>query len=234
MSDTPVFPAVTATRLTGRTVRLDPLVVDRDGAALWQELGRHDDLWTHIPSGPFAAEGEFRTWLSDRVVKPEMVILTATALAATALTDGGAGDRVGGLYFLININRPMGVVEMGLVLGPALQRSVAATEAFRLLAGQVLEPAAAGGLGYRRLEWRSRVENVPSLQAARRFGFVQDGILREDAIRKGAVWSTAVFSLLSAEWPACAARLDAWLDGANFTPDGRQRTRLGAADPACE
>jgi hypothetical protein len=45
---------------------------------------------------------------------------------------------------------------------------------------------------------------------------------------KGESRDTAWFSITDPEWPAVQARLQAWLDPANFDDEGRQRRRLEA------
>jgi hypothetical protein len=69
---------------------------------------------------------------------------------------------------------------------------------------------------------------VPSRRAALRFGFTFEGIFRKHMVVKGESRDTAWFSITDPEWPAVQARLQAWLDPANFDDEGRQRRRLEA------
>lgn len=203
-------PPVEVQVLPGRTVTLERLDVQRHGAGLWEAVGARAELWTHIPSGPFADRAEFTEWLRVRAERPGLALFTV-------LDRTGPDPVPAGLYFLLNIDPDQGRAEIGLVYGPALSRRVGGTEAFHLLAGHVL-----GTLGYRRLEWQCTVDNTASLRAARRFGFTQEGVLRQAAWRKGVNWDSAVLSILDREWPALDARFRAWLDPANFDAGGRQ------------
>jgi RimJ/RimL family protein N-acetyltransferase len=115
----------------------------------------------------------------------------------------------------------MGTVEMGLVYGPALARRTAGTEAFFLLARHVLDT-----LSYRRLEWRCGPGHVASRRAAKRFGFTEEGTLRQTMWTKGRNWDTVVYSILDREWPAIEARLAAWLSPDNFDANGKQIIQL--------
>ena len=95
----------------------------------------------------------------------------------------------------------MGRIEMGLVLGRKLSRTIAATEAFALLGRYIF-----GTLGYRRFEWRCSPENEASMRAAERFGFTPKAILRQNTSIKGRDWDTAVYAIVDSEWPAKTPR----------------------------
>jgi RimJ/RimL family protein N-acetyltransferase len=81
-------------------------------------------------------------------------------------------------------------------------------------------------MGYRRYEWKCNALNGPSRAAALRLGFTFEGIFRQHMLIKGLNRDTAWFSMLDSEWPSRRAEFERWLDPANFTPDGLQRTRL--------
>ena len=81
-------------------------------------------------------------------------------------------------------------------------------------------------LGYRRYEWKCDSQNAPSRRAALRYGYTFEGIFRQHMIVKEKNRDTAWFSMLDTEWPARKAAFEAWLDPANFTPDGKQKATL--------
>ena len=60
-------------------------------------------------------------------------------------------------------------------------------------------------LGYRRYEWKCDDDNAPSKRAAERYGFVYEGLFRQDLIVKGRNRDTAWFSITDAEWPRVKA-----------------------------
>jgi RimJ/RimL family protein N-acetyltransferase len=210
MADAPLLPRPLpeAAAIAGRTVVLERVDPARHGRALWEAIGTHEDLWRGVPPGPFAAEAEFAKWLGDRATRPDQVLY--------ALVDKESGVAEG-LYLLINIDNAVGRIELGLMLGPELSRSTAATEAFHLISRHIFED-----LAYRRLEWRCNPENQASMRAAERFGFTLEGVLRQNTWLKGRNWDTAVFSMLDREWPAVAARFQSWLAPGNFDGEGRQ------------
>ncbi|HEV7369910.1 GNAT family protein [Arenibaculum sp.] len=199
------FPDADAIR--GDRVDLERLDPARHGPELWRAIG-DPGLWAGVPPGPFPDEAAFVDWLRLRIGQ------SGTVLHAIMDKSGGTA-RAAGLFLLLQVNAAMGVAELGLVYGPALSRRAGGTEAF-LLQGRYLFET----LGYRRLEWRCTPENKASMRAAARYGFTLEGVLRQTMWVKGGNWDTAVHAILDREWPAVAARLEAWLAPGNFAPDG--------------
>jgi RimJ/RimL family protein N-acetyltransferase len=202
--------------LAGRSVDIVPLDPVGHLPGLWNAIGADAALWTHIPSGPFANEAAFGDWLASRAQRSDVVL-------NTLLDKTDRAPVPAGLYFLLHLDPEMGLAEFGLSYGATLSRRFGGTEAFLLQARYLFEE-----LGYRRLEWRCRPENIASNRAALRFGFTLEGVMRQSAWRKGANWDTALYALLDHEWPAVAARLEGWLAPANFDAEGRQIRPLGA------
>jgi RimJ/RimL family protein N-acetyltransferase len=137
-----------------------------------------------------------------------------------AVVDGASGKATGIASYL-RIDTTHGVIEVGhLAFSPLLQRTRAATEAMYLMMKQPFE------LGYRRYEWKCDALNAQSRRAAERLGFTFEGIFRQAVVYKGRSRDTAWYSVLDSEWPAREATFVAWLEPANFDPDGRQRRPL--------
>lgn len=216
MTDNPALPCppIDAGILTGRTVDLERLDVVRHGTALWRAIGHDAALWTWIPSGPFADETEFRSWLIDRGDR-------ATQALYAVIDKAAAEPAPAGLYMALSINEDQGTTEVGLNLGPALSRKVGGTEAFFLLVDDIMSK------GYRRVEWRCTPENEASSRAAARLGFTLEGVLRQTHWLKGGNWDTEVHAILDRDWPPIRARLAGWLAGENFDSEGRQIRPLG-------
>jgi RimJ/RimL family protein N-acetyltransferase len=205
-----------AQAILGRTVDLERLDLERHGPELWQAIGADRSLWSDIPSGPFDDEASFAHWLSERSERPSYAIYPI-------IDKRGERPGAAGSFFLLEMDPAMGVVELGLVYGPALSRRIGGTEAFFLQGRYIFEI-----LGYRRLEWRCNEAHEASKRAAARFGFTLEGVLRQNMWVKGANCDTAVYSILDREWPAVSARLSAWLSPENFSSDGSQIKALSA------
>jgi RimJ/RimL family protein N-acetyltransferase len=197
----------------GRTCSVVPLAVDHvDSLYPTCAAPGTEHLWTYLLDGPCSDPEAFRDWVSRTVEDP------ATVAVAVLLPDGTPA----GLASYLRIDPAQGSVEVGgILLGTALQRTTAATEAMHLMAAHVFED-----LGYRRYEWKCDALNAPSRGAALRLGFRYEGTFRNALVYKGRNRDTAWFSITDVEWPGVAAAHRAWLDPANFDADGRQRSPL--------
>jgi RimJ/RimL family protein N-acetyltransferase len=198
--------------LIGHYGRVEKLAAAH-AADLWSGLAGHDGVWTYMPSyGPFAAAPAFTAWVAERAGLADPYSYAVVDPAGRAV----------GIVALMEIRPVQRVMEVGhIVYAPCLQRTRLGTEAQFLLARYAFET-----LGCRRYEWKCNSLNAPSCAAALRYGFVQEGVLRQHMIAKGRNRDTTMFSMLDREWPARKAAFERWLDRGNFDADGRQRHSL--------
>ena len=195
--------------LEGRLVRLEPVDVDRHGADLQAAQSGAPEIWTYLPDGPFARDGDFRDWLVARAAAPDPMFY--------AIVDRALG-RANGMASFLRITPEHGVIEVGYIwYSPLLQRTPAATETMYLMARHVFDD-----LGYRRYEWKCNELNAPSRSAALRLGFTYEGVFRQHMVVKDQNRNTAWYSMLDSEWPAAKAAFESWLEPANFDGQGRQ------------
>ncbi len=209
------------TRLEGRSVVLERLDAEKHADAIFRQVTAGDAarLYLYLFPPPPTDAGAFRTSIA--------AMAAAEDPFALALIDKATGEAVGHATFM-RIEAAHRVIEVGNILyTPALQRSVAATEAMYLMARHAFED-----LGYRRYEWKCNALNAPSRQAAARYGFTYEGTFRSHMIVKGRSRDTAWFSITEEEWPACKRSFERWLDPANFDADGRQKVALSALNAA--
>jgi RimJ/RimL family protein N-acetyltransferase len=100
-----------------------------------------------------------------------------------AIIDKARGDAFAGVIGLINTT-PMNLsVEMAwVVVFPEFRRSYVTSNAVGLVLNYCLElpsaPAGRRGLGFRRVQWTSHTGNQPSVAAAKRMGFKEEGVSR--------------------------------------------------------
>ncbi len=201
--------------IEGRCCRIEPLEPERHAAALWRAYGadREGRNWTYLPYGPFANEGGFRAWARESSLKDDPLY--------HAIVERESGDALGVAAYM-RIDPPNGVIEVGGInYAPALQRTVAATEAMFLMMRRVFDE-----LGYRRYEWKCDVLNGPSRQAAVRLGFSFEGIFRQAVVTKGRNRDTAWYAVIDQDWPRLKAAFECWLAPGNFDAGGRQRAPL--------
>ena len=218
----PVGPAVDPTprplparvKLKGREVELEPLHV-RHAPELWQAAQGADNSWTYLGYGPFADQGAMSRHIASFAATHDPM-----AWAIRPVATGVAS----GWLTLMEIEPANAAIELGHIwFSPRMQRTRAGTEAMLMLLR-----LAADDLGYRRLVWKCDSRNAPSRRAAERLGFTYEGLLRAHRVVKGHLRDTAFYSILADEWPARRDAMTAWLDPANFAPDGTARRGLAA------
>ena len=202
------------TTLTGRTVTLVPLSAADHAEALF-EGSKLASLWDYLADGPYSTVEAFSSSLAAKSFSTDPLFF--------AILDKVSGKAVGSAAFL-RIDEKNRVIEVGHILyTPALQRTVAGTEAMYLMMRHVFDD-----LGYRRYEWKCNHFNQPSRKAALRYGFTFEGIFRQHMIAKGRNRDTAWYSMLDSEWPERKAAFEAWLRADNFDEQGRQRVSLSS------
>jgi RimJ/RimL family protein N-acetyltransferase len=201
--------------LHGERVRLEPLSWQRHGFGLFAAIGgeANADMWTWLPMGPFATPSSLEAFLEAMRQREGWKTMTISEQRSA---------EVLGMATYMRIREAHGSAEIGCVaFGPKLKRTAAASEALALMARHVFED-----LGYRRCEWKCNHRNEASKRAAERFGFIFEGIFRNDMVAKGQSRDTAWYSITDGEWPALKAALENWLAPDNFTSDGQQKRAL--------
>ena len=201
--------------LRGRYCRIEALDPQRHARDLFDANARDTEgrMWTYMGYGPFADPDAYLAWAEQSAASQDPLF--------HAITDLATGRSVGVASYL-RIEPAVGVIEVGhIALSPALQRTVAATEAMWLMMRRVFEE-----LSYRRYEWKCDALNAPSRRAAERLGFTYEGTFRQATIYKGRNRDTAWFSIIDREWPAIDGAFQQWLAPENFDGDGRQRRSL--------
>ncbi len=174
---------------------------------LWDAAQGAEASWAYLGYGPFADEAAMRRHVAAFAATHDPMAWAVRPVATGV---------VSGWLTLMEIQPANAAIELGHIwFAPRMQRTRAATEAMFLLLR-----LAADELGYRRLVWKCNALNAPSRRAAERLGFTYEGTLRATYVVKGRRRDTACFSILADEWPRCRDALAAWLDPANFAPDG--------------
>ena len=199
------------TPMEGRHCRLEPLDVARHAEDLYlaYRADAENRLWTYVSSGPFEDFETFRHWAEGSCHRTDPLVHAIIDLAT---------QRAVGLASYMRIDPENGVIEVGSIkYAPALQRTVAGTEAMYLMMKRVFDE-----LGYRRYEWKCNDLNAASKRAAARYGFTFEGVFRQAAVVKGRSRDTAWFSIIDKDWPAIRRAFEAWLSPRNFCDDGSQ------------
>lgn len=209
------------TPMEGRHAIVEPIDLDRHAAELFAANAADTEgrMWTYMAYGPFASLSEYRRWIESACLGDDPLF--------HAIRDRRSG-RACGVASYLRIEPAVGVIETGhIALSPALQDTVAATEAMLLMMARVFDE-----LGYRRYEWKCDALNAASRRAAERLGFIFEGVFRQATIYKGRNRDTAWYAVIDRDWPALKRAYERWLDPANFDAEGRQRVSLAALTAA--
>lgn len=207
----------TATVLEGKYCLLEKLSVERHEEELFNvvmaegEADRHRYLLEEAP----ASREEFHRWTQAREQSVDPYFFT--------VIDKRNG-LVSGRMSLMRITPEHGVLEIGHIFwGKSIAKSTVATESIYLLLSYAFDT-----LGYRRVEWKCDNLNEPSKRAARRFGFVFEGLFRKHLVVKGRNRDTAWFAMVDDDWPNMSRGYQAWLDDSNFDEYGYQLQPLSS------
>ncbi len=201
-----------AVTLTGQTVQLTPLVLDRDAATLFASsngapttLGERtvaaydaDELiWRYLFAGPFADLDAFKAYVQPQV--------TAANGLCICVVDQPTGQPIGMTNFMNNSPENLKIELGGIWYSPLVQRTHANTEATYLMLKHAFD------LGYQRLEWKCNALNERSRRAALRMGFQFEGLQESHMIIKDRKRDTAWFRILANQWPAVKMHLETLL-----------------------
>lgn len=201
--------------LVGDRVRLEPWVPAMHGQGLADVLAGEENahIWDHIPRGPYLDKSTFPMQFEDMVLE--------SGWNTYVILDAKSGLPLGTTSYMRQ--RPEhGSIEAGCVaFGSNLKRTHHATEAMYLQAAHIFDD-----LQYRRYEWKCDTNNQASARAAERFGFLYEGVFRNDMVVKGRNRDTAWFAMTDSDWPQVKAAFQAWLDPANFDDTGQQKQSL--------
>ncbi|TKA81450.1 hypothetical protein B0A49_00293 [Cryomyces minteri] len=157
--------------LTGRSILLTPLGPFHSSPPLRPPRWPPERLPLDL-DGPFLSPTSFDTHVAERAACRDPLCF--------AICDKASGEAVG-YRSLMRANTAYRCIEIGRgMYGPRLQRSTAGTEATYLLLKHAFDH-----LGYRRVEWKCNALNAASLRAARRYGFVPEGVFGQHWIVKG-------------------------------------------------
>lgn len=182
---------------------------------LWEALGGQaaNELMTYFPNGPYDRAEEFGAWLGE---------MNENGSYQTMVFYDAEGQNILGMASYMRIDQKNGVAEVGAVAhGPKMARSKIATEVHYLMASHVFDE-----LGYRRYEWKLNNENMASHQAAKRLGFIFEGVFRQHIVAKGRNRDTAWYAMIDQDWEIVSAAMQAWLSDENFDENDLQIERL--------
>jgi RimJ/RimL family protein N-acetyltransferase len=160
--------------LFGRNITLKPLNKEQDSKLLYnfsngspqsfqnKEFPAYDPeiIWQYLPYGPFNTFEDFSNNIDKLLARPRSLMFS--------IYINSENIPIGSISLINNYSEHL-KVEIGSVwVSPVAQRTGICAEACFLLLDHVFK------LGYRRVEWRCRILNVPSYKFAIKIGFVHE------------------------------------------------------------
>ena len=169
--------------------------------------------WTYLHYGGFKSLTKFKEWLDKDCLHDDPLF--------HVIIDKKQNVAVGMASYL-RIQEKIGNIEVGHIhYSPSMQQKTIGTEVMYLMMKRVFDE-----LGYRRYEWKCDSLNKRSSEAAKRYGFIFEGIFRQHNIVKGHNRDTAWFAIIDKDWDRIKKNYETWLDKINFDREGRQKTSL--------
>lgn len=185
--------------LTGSRVRMEPL--RREHLDDLRAVAFDEPIWRWTIMGPQDEPGLVR-WVETALANAE-----AGTERPFATIDLASGRAIGSSRFL-SIVPEHRRLEIGWTwVGTAWQRTGVNREAKLLQLTHAFE-----SLGANRVEFKTHVRNERSRNALAALGATFEGVFRQHTIMPdGSLRDSAYFSIISPEWPAVKARLEAGL-----------------------
>jgi RimJ/RimL family protein N-acetyltransferase len=178
-------------KLTGKTVRLEPMRLDHaDGLFA---ASREERIWDYLPTEWPTTVDEMRAWAEGALQQ------NTTGYRVPFTVIDAASDAVIGSTSYLDISEQDRHLEIGWTwYNPEVWRTWVNTECKYLLLRHAFET-----LGCIRVQLRTDLRNERSQRAIERIGGRREGTLRHlQIIRGGHLRSVVFYSLLADEWPA--------------------------------
>ena len=201
--------------MEGKGCRIETYDPDRDNIQLYDAFAKDGDHgnWTYLPYGPFDQFEAFDSWARCSCQNDDPQFHSIIDLTS---------EKAVGLASYLRITPNAGVIEVGHIhFSPLLQCTTLATEAMFLMMKRVFDE-----LGYRRCEWKCDALNASSCKAAKRLGFIYEGIFRQATRYKNRNRDNAWFAIIDQDWPAIRHGFEQWLNPDNFDDEGQQKHSL--------
>ncbi|KZT35912.1 acyl-CoA N-acyltransferase [Sistotremastrum suecicum HHB10207 ss-3] len=186
----------------------------------WFQLSKdHGDLYRFMPFGPFDSEDAVGAWIEQRIHKDPGNVLFIIL--------DKASKKIAGALGVLSTMRERMSTEIGFVMIlPEFRRTHVTTNAVGLLFHWLLDDEKDGGLGLNRVQWQAHASNAPSVRAAERLGFRnegtekwQRGLVKGKEGREG-VKERATFNGVGRDSVVLAICWDEWNDGGRQKVDG--------------
>jgi RimJ/RimL family protein N-acetyltransferase len=198
--------------LNGKYCYLELLDAQKSQDDLWEEIGKHDDIWEYTLTHSFQNKEDFTTFLKSCETHPSRTYFAIIS-----------NNKTVGILSQMDVSKEHKRLEIGgIAFGKSMQKTRVGTEAIYLILKYSFED-----LTCNRVEWRCNKLNKPSEKSAARFGFIYEGMLRSHMETKGKIRDTLVFSIIKDEWSLRKRTFENWLSPLNFDENGKEKVKFG-------
>ena len=205
----------TKKKLIGKHCFLEPINIRRHSKDLFNSFAKDKKniIWTYLPYGPFRTYTAFKKWLEAYCLLKDPFFYAIYSIKH---------KQYCGMASYLRITPEYGLIEVGHInYSPVLQNTIAGTESMYLMMKNAFEI-----LGNRRYEWKCNNLNIPSKNAAKRLGFIFEGIFRQMQITKGRNRDNAWYSIIDKEWKKLKKGYTKFLRSSNFDKNNKQFKKL--------
>lgn len=164
-------------------VKLVPFIPSLHADQQLIAVSDHPELYRFLPYGPFhiSDPDTYYAWYADRIQSDTGTVLFAIIdkTASSPKSHPNQGGALAGVLSYCFTSAPDLRTEIGhVIVFPKWQRTFLTTNAVGLLLIHALDTPNKGGLGLRRVQWRTYEQNTPSVNAALRLGMRLEAIDR--------------------------------------------------------
>lgn len=189
-------PFVKSITLTGRVVRLEPLIESHVADLL--SLAHDEAIWRYLPYGLLNSEGKLLKHVQNLLHQQE-----AGQTVPFAVIYLKTGSAVGITRYMEIRPEHRGLEIGGTWYGAPYRRTAVNTECKFLLLQHAFEK-----LACIRVQLKTDARNLPSQRAIERIGASREGVLRQHVLMPdGYRRDTVYYSILDSEWPRVKADL---------------------------
>ncbi|KAG2186291.1 hypothetical protein INT43_002729 [Umbelopsis isabellina] len=187
--------------LEGDNLKLVPVLIERDAKVLYDTYSQNPETFQYFPDGPASSFEEFKKIYTS-------FHEDATRLTFTVYDKNSTPERCIGSVQLLEITPSHKRTEIGSIwITPSMRGTYALMEINYLLLAYGFDK-----LQYRRVQWKTHHNNIPSQKAAIKLGFTLEGTLRNHIIMyDGTTRHSVYYSVIEEDWPQVKDGLDAKL-----------------------
>ncbi|KAF2102290.1 hypothetical protein NA57DRAFT_73719 [Rhizodiscina lignyota] len=166
-------------RLENDLIALEIFDPDIHSAPFVEVLKADPDAFRYVSFPPIDTKEDFVREVYDKGFRTPTEDCLYVIFDKSAIKEEmNTSSKYAGVLSLNGTSPENAVTELGVMVFPQFQRTHVTTNAIGLALLRLLDPPSAGGLGLRRVEWRTHTGNTASRTTALRMGFEFEGISR--------------------------------------------------------